>query len=246
MAYRIVQPDFNRPATPRPATRKPAPATTAATATRSASRRNAFVSAAVAVAIAGGGTAYAFLRTPTRVVTLPSQTARQAERERFESATPEQREAMMAERRAQFEAMTPEERQKRGEEMRAMFTAEREHRERERMDAYFAADDAGKQALLDKELDDMQTRMARFANRPQGGPGGRGGDANGVRGQRTPPTQEQRNTMMRNRLANTNPVERAKQDKYRADLRVRAQQRGMTMPGGPGGPGGGPGGGRRG
>jgi hypothetical protein len=118
-----------------------------------------------------------------------------------------------------------------------------------RMSEFFAMSPADQKKRLDEIIDQMQKRQAQRqagggANGANGGGGpgggfggpGGGGPGGGGRGAgRQNQTDGQREQSRKSRLDNTNPAERAQQDKFRAMLGDRMQQRGITPPAG-GGP----------
>jgi uncharacterized membrane protein YgcG len=114
-----------------------------------------------------------------------------------------------------------------------------------RMNEFFAMSPADQKKRLDEIIDQMQKRQAQRqagggANGGPGGPGGGfgfggGGPGGGGRGGgRQNMTDGQREQGRKSRLDNTNPAERAQQDKFRAMLGDRMQQRGMSPPTGGG------------
>lgn len=252
MAYRIVD---STPASDVNTSRKP-PAPAAGPPTASP-RRRAMQGMIVGVALlVAGGLAFGAhqawreaQKTPSLPLPLPDPEAMRAE---MEGLTPEQRREKMREhmtqRRQQMEALTPEERQV----MRDAMRRQGEERMQKQVADYFAMDAEDRLAFLDRQLDAMQNRRGPGGPPPDGQrpPRAEGqrppreGNAEGAAGEnrprRGPPTQEQRNSFMRERLESTDPVDRAKQERYFADLRARAAERGIEMRGGPGG------GGRRG
>lgn len=118
-----------------------------------------------------------------------------------------------------------------------------------RMDEYFAAtDEAEKNAILDRQIDEFQKMREVWRKRREEREAEReakGEDAEGDRGgppwRRGPQTREQR----QNRSEGRSPDAMAKRMTYFMAMRARAQARGIEM-GGPGGRGGRRGGGGRG
>ena len=130
------------------------------------------------------------------------------------------------------------------EDRRALYDKMREYREREmaaHVDEFFAAtDDAARQAVLDRHIDEMQRQIAeREARRREAEARNaaekekkqRGRDYNSMT------TQEKKE-----RAESGNPDKRAKTMTYFEALRARMNARGIQPPRGPGGPGRGPGG----
>jgi hypothetical protein len=121
-----------------------------------------------------------------------------------------------------------------------------------RMNEFFAMSPADQQKRLDEIIDRMQKRQqqrqagggANGGGPGGGGPGGGGPGGAGRGGGGQNATDGGREQARKSRLDNTNPAERAQQDKFRAMMGDRMQQRGMSPPTGGGGFGGGGFGGR--
>ncbi len=138
------------------------------------------------------------------------------------------------------EDLTDEQRRElRGNMRRVMRTALTQ-----RVDEYWNADDAQRDAVLDRHIDDLQARMAEFQKRRDERQRERSADGSvgqESRPRRPQPTQEQR----RQRSESRDPDETARAALYFNNLQARMGERGISMPGG-GGRGGPGGGGRRG
>ncbi len=138
------------------------------------------------------------------------------------------------------ENLSEDQRRQVGRNMRTVMMGERD----KRMDEYFAAtDEAAKNAILDRQIDEFQEmrkgwekrRAEREAARAEKGEDGEKADeGRGPFGRRGSQTRAQR----QNRSEGRSPDAMAKRMTYFGAMRARAQSRGIEM-GGRGGPGGG-------
>jgi len=104
-----------------------------------------------------------------------------------------------------------------------------------RLDEYFLATGAQREAVLDRHLDEMLSRMRQRQQQPDRPPGerfgrraddSRGAARRGPDGRRNPPTREQR----KQRSESRNPDMMARRMAYMTAMRQRAQERGIEMP----------------
>jgi hypothetical protein len=149
-------------------------------------------------------------------------------------------------------ALPPEERQARFAELRTatqkLSSAQRQElaqdgmrRQQDEMARYFQLSPVQKRQYLDQQINRQEEARRRMqqqpaaGNRPAGGPGGPGGFARGPggRGDRSPPTAQERERRRQMMLDRTTPVQRAHRDQFRKDMELRRQQRGLppTPPG---------------
>src|SRR5438876_4100795 len=145
--------------------------------------------------------------------------------------SPEQRQARFAELRAATRNLSPAQREE--------LARDGMRRQQDRMARYAHMSPAEKRRYLDEEInrqEEMRRRMQQQpnGNRPAGGPGGPGmAFGPGGRGNRPPPSAEEKEKRRKQMLDRTTPEFRANMDQFRRDLEARRQQRGLpaTAPG---------------
>ena len=147
--------------------------------------------------------------------------------------TPEQR-------RARFNALR--------EATRSLSSAQRQElamdgmrRQADQMSRYVKMSPQEKRKYLDEQINRqeemrrrMQQQQAANGNRPPGAPGGPGmAFGPGGRGNRPPPTAEEKQNRRKQMLDRTTPELRENTDQFRRDMEARRQQRGLppTPPG---------------
>jgi hypothetical protein len=178
----------------------------------------------VVMLIMGIGAAWAmgyFHRTDPAIAEL------QQLRDQMRSAPEADRQALRDQFRQKIEGMSDDQRREFFQSNRGQFRQDM----RRQMNQFFAMSPADQKKrlddIIDRNIQRQKDRQAR-GNNGQGGGGGPGGGGRNM-------TDGQREQARKARLDNSDPVERAQQDKFRQMLGDRMQQRGI-QPGQGGGP----------
>lgn len=105
------------------------------------------------------------------------------------------------------------------EAVRSEFRKIFQQREQKHAEEYCSLPEAEREAYLDQVIEEMEERMQRFSQQPPGG-GERRNDGTQQRGRGQPNLP-----MIKERLENNTPVERAKRAEFRRALRARIEKR---------------------
>jgi hypothetical protein len=171
--------------------------------------------------------------------TDPAVAELQQFRDEMRKAPEADRPAMFQKFRAKMDGLTDAQRQEFRQNNQGQFRQDQARR----MAEFFAMSPADQKKRLDEMIDRMQKWQQQGgagagANRngAAGAGGAAGGGQGGGRGGRQQnATDGQREQARKDRLDNSNPVERAQQDKFRQMMGDRMQARGITPPAGGGG-----------
>lgn len=159
-------------------------------------------------------------------------------RDQMRAAPEADRQALRDQFRQKIEGLSDDQRREFFQSNRGQFRQDM----RRQMNEFFAMSPADQKKRLDEMIDRMQQRQKQRQAQGggQGGPGGGGGfgggGGGGGGGNRTAQTDGQREQRQKSRLDNSDPVERAQQDKFRQMMGDRMQQRGIQPGQGGGGP----------
>ena len=153
-------------------------------------------------------------------------------RDQMRTAPEADRQGLRDQFRQKMEGLTDDQRREFFQSNRGQFRQDM----RRQMNEFFAMSPADQKKRLDEMIDrNIKRQKDRAAQGGgQGGPGGGGGFGGG--GNRTAQTDGQREQRQKSRLDNSDPVERAQQDKFRQMMGDRMQQRGIQPGQGGGGP----------